>query len=134
MGRFSDGTLVKLEVEGKTYFGVVCSEIPGSSVCDSSETPVHLISERGPGIYQGMPTTELSKVDAPPDELVLTADHINNVCKIGCGEATCKYLVVSDGFQCAKGSRISMVWGIEFKNDMKSKGDNCPGRMGSASP
>lgn len=127
------GTLVKWQDEGKEKYGVVCNEVPGCSVCAEWETPVHPLVGKGLGIFQGMPTESLTVVGSAPAELLLTTAHIKKVCQPGCGERTCKYLVVSpEGVECAKGSAIGLVWSIEFNSKMKSKGDNCLGKMGTA--
>lgn len=55
--------------------------------------------------------------------------HLKEVCKIGQGEATCRYIVCSvDGFGCAKNTNIKRVLDIRVEeNAMTAKGDNCPG-------
>jgi hypothetical protein len=129
---FPIGSVVEWQEEGKTCYGVVCSEIAGASVCTEWETPVHPISKKGFGIYEGMATESLKLADKIPPEYHLTEDHVRNFCQPGKDEATCKYLVMGiDGGQCAKGSVIRLIWDFVFANT-KAKGDNCLGKIGAA--
>lgn len=132
MSGFAAGTLVQWSEEGVIHYGVAINEIPMCDVCADWETPVHPISKSIPMVYMGMPTRDLALAKDTPPELLLTADHIRNVCKIGCGEKCCKFLTVGEkGAECAKGQAVGVLWDIEFKDDLKSKGDNCLGKMGS---
>lgn len=103
---FSVGTLVKWKEDEATCYGLICSE-PAFGVCDDSEVPVHVISRKSLGYYQGMAIEDLEKVDNPPSELLITQNYLKKVCKPGCGAEACKYLVMAtNGFTCAKGSAI----------------------------
>lgn len=65
--------------------------------------------------------------------MILTSDHIKNVCKIGQGELTCSYLLMgADGYRCCKGTEIeNIILQRLAAGTMKSKGDNCEGTTGA---
>lgn len=56
-------------------------------------------------------------------------DHVKDVCKIGQGNACCRYLVMGGGgFECAKHSSLRNVLDERVKSKtINAQGDNCPG-------
>ena len=56
-------------------------------------------------------------------------DTLNNICKIGKKEKTCRYVMLcSFGYICAKSSPIATVLDKSVnENKMVAKGDNCEG-------
>lgn len=60
-------------------------------------------------------------------------EHVEKVCKIGQGEKTCRYLVISSGkgFECSKASSLRQTIDRRFAGGtMNAKGDNCGGLLG----
>lgn len=56
----------------------------------------------------------------------LAPEHLAEVCKLGQGAETCRYLVMAAGFECAKLSSLRPT--IDARAEMMSaKGDNCEG-------
>lgn len=56
----------------------------------------------------------------------LTKEFFMETCKMGQGNACCKYLVASrNGLECAKLTIIGPS--IDKRTDMTAKGDNCDG-------
>jgi hypothetical protein len=62
---------------------------------------------------------------APPDD-----DHVKTVCKIGQGEACCRYLTISSsGWSCEKLTSIGRhLDEMVVNKDIIARGDNCQGR------
>lgn len=58
-------------------------------------------------------------------------DHVENVCKIGQGPATCRYLTMGrGGFSCEKHSELAMTIDAKVLNgQFTARGDNCAGRL-----
>ncbi|MGB7240679.1 MAG: hypothetical protein WBC93_01155 [Sulfitobacter sp.] len=52
-------------------------------------------------------------------------EFVKDTCKVGQGATCCKYLMMGNGWECAKASP-SMKSTIDAR-DMNAKGDNCPG-------
>lgn len=53
--------------------------------------------------------------------------HVKEVCKIGQGHDTCRYLMMGRTWQCAK-LDPSMKATLDARGDtMSAQGDNCPG-------
>jgi len=62
-------------------------------------------------------------------------EHVQGVCKIGQGEACCRYLVMvpDTGFECVKHEELANVIDAKVRQgSYHSKGDNCEGRTGYA--
>ena len=58
---------------------------------------------------------------------VIPRDHLREVCKLGQGPATCRYIVgQSEGLCCAKGALIQTAIDQRI-HLMQAKGDNCEG-------
>ncbi len=58
------------------------------------------------------------------------SEHVKNVCKIGQGNACCRYLMVgAGGFECAKRTSLQVTLDMRVYNDtMVAQGDNCEGK------
>ena len=53
--------------------------------------------------------------------------HVKDICKIGQGYDTCRYLMMGITWQCAK-LDSSMKATLDARGDsMNARGDNCPG-------
>jgi hypothetical protein len=67
---------------------------------------------------------------ATPQLKLLERDEVLNVCKMGQGEACCRYLVCgSKGFECAKhGEFMDYLDGRVKAGTMVARGDNCEGK------
>lgn len=55
-------------------------------------------------------------------------DYVEQTCKLGQGEDICAFLMMTEGFECAKGTEVEPV--IRQRLDlgtMNAKGDNCEG-------
>jgi hypothetical protein len=63
---------------------------------------------------------------APKDPVIIEGIHVEDVCRKSGGAAVCRFLVLSDGFKCAKGSRLEEYIQSRLKT-MGAKGDNCSG-------
>lgn len=51
----------------------------------------------------------------------------DSICRPGEGAATCSYLTLGDGYECAKGSP-SLYYAIKaHRPEMTAQGDNCSG-------
>lgn len=63
----------------------------------------------------------------PPN--IIPVIHLDHVCLIGKGEATCAYLFAdAAGIQCAKGTPIAdIITARREAGTLKAKGDNCDG-------
>ncbi len=63
--------------------------------------------------------------------MILSDDHIQKVCKIGQGEATCSFLAFDPregGMSCMKETSLeASIWLKRANGTMKAKGDNCSG-------
>lgn len=57
-------------------------------------------------------------------------NYVETVCKMGQGEACCRYLIVHNGLQCAKldPGLSAMILARVLEGTFKSKGDNCEGK------
>jgi hypothetical protein len=57
-------------------------------------------------------------------------DHIKNVCKIGQGNACCRYLTVApNGWNCEKHSSLKALLDRRVEADtIVAQGDNCEGK------
>lgn len=54
--------------------------------------------------------------------------HLREVCKIGEGGETCRYIGLSDGFTCLKHSSLKETLDSQVKrNAITAQGDNCDG-------
>lgn len=69
------------------------------------------------------------KEDINDETMVIPKSHLNNVCKIGCGPKTCRYLILgSKGFVCCKGGHLKENMDKLVKEKkIRAKGDNCNG-------
>jgi hypothetical protein len=67
--------------------------------------------------------------------MVITAEHVQNVCLPGKRNKTCSFLTTSGGgFQCSKGTPIEATIRQRLAaGTLKAKGDNCDGREGEVS-
>jgi len=66
----------------------------------------------------------------------LTAQHVRDVCKLGCGEAACSFGMLGlEGAECAKADPQAegYITMRRFAGNMVAKGDNCVGRTGKVS-
>jgi hypothetical protein len=61
---------------------------------------------------------------------MLDDQHVKSVCKMGQGAACCRYLIMSvGGFECAKLTALKAHLDARVaKEDMRARGDNCPGK------
>lgn len=58
----------------------------------------------------------------------MNQEHVDNVCRIGQGEACCAYLMMGNGFECGKGGPADRTIRSRLKaGTMTAKGDNCSG-------
>lgn len=74
-----------------------------------------------------IPVEDLKEVDIPPP----TDAEVKSLCKIGQGDACCRYLTMgSDGWGCAKLSRElrKQIDERVTAGTMNAKGDNCSGK------
>jgi hypothetical protein len=57
-------------------------------------------------------------------------EHVKNVCKVGQGNACCRYLVISaDGFECMKGTDMKAYLDARVAMEtMVARADNCDGK------
>ena len=61
----------------------------------------------------------------------LTEEHINKFCKPGKRKETCRYLSMSPGWDCEKGTSLGRQLDERVEADtMNTQGDNCPGAIG----
>lgn len=67
-----------------------------------------------------------------PISFVLTDEHTEEICKVGKGNETCRYLTSSAGsFVCAKFGPLMETLNNKAKNnEMESLGDNCDSLLG----
>ena len=59
----------------------------------------------------------------------ITPNHVDEVCKLGHGEACCAFLVIGgEGFVCSKGTEVEATIRQRLEMGlMGAKGDNCEG-------
>lgn len=60
----------------------------------------------------------------------LKKEHLEKICKLGSGEATCSFLSFApgDGFSCSKKTGLEeIIRQKRASGQMKAKGDNCSG-------
>jgi hypothetical protein len=63
----------------------------------------------------------------------LSAKHVINVCKLGCGQAACSFGMLGlEGAECAKADPQAegYITMSRFGGNMVAQGDNCVGRTG----
>lgn len=55
--------------------------------------------------------------------------HIKEICKIGQGNECCRYLIIGNGFECAKGTDLQQHLDLRVKTlSITARGDNCNGK------
>ena len=60
----------------------------------------------------------------------ISEEHLREVCKIGQGKACCRYMGVSDRFECLKHSSVKDALDSRARNNtMTAQGDNCDGKL-----
>lgn len=61
---------------------------------------------------------------------VVLKDHVKNVCKLGQGNACCRYLVIgANGLECMKKTEMKEYLDSRVKSEtMIARGDNCDGK------
>ena len=59
----------------------------------------------------------------------IPSDYMKEICKSGCGEETCSYLMMGvNGFECAKGTDLEgILTQRRLAGQMVVRGDNCEG-------
>lgn len=59
----------------------------------------------------------------------ISPNHLTEVCRIGQGNACCRYLTVGPkGFECAKNTNLKSLFDSRVaENTMVAQGDNCDG-------
>jgi hypothetical protein len=64
------------------------------------------------------------------EEISLINNHVRNICKIGQGNACCRYLVISGvGFECVKGTEMKAYLDSRVAMEtMVARADNCEGQ------
>lgn len=70
-------------------------------------------------------TTPAAQLDHPPDD-----KWAHEVCKVGQGHETCRYLAISpDGWSCEKHTDLKAYLDRRVaEKTITARGDNCPGR------
>ena len=74
----------------------------------------------------------LEKIRKEKQQL-LTASHVINVCKLGCGQEACSFGMLGlEGAECAKSDPQAegYITMRRFAGNMVAQGDNCMGRTG----
>jgi hypothetical protein len=57
-----------------------------------------------------------------------TNEHIDTVCRPGCGASSCAFLMFGGGFECAKGGEFELFIRRRLADEtMTAQGDNCSG-------
>ena len=64
--------------------------------------------------------------------VLLTAEHLKNVCRFGQEALTCSFLVVGEGgYSCSKGTPVEAIIIQRRKSgSIQARGDNCKGKTG----
>lgn len=70
-----------------------------------------------------------AKVLASKEPVPVPPEHLDNICKLGQGEAVCAFVGAgADGFSCMKGSAVDATIRQRIASgSMNAKGDNCSG-------
>lgn len=59
---------------------------------------------------------------------MINSEHLYETCKLGQGELTCSFLVMSEGFECAKGTSMEPILKRRReRGTIGAMGDNCDG-------
>lgn len=61
----------------------------------------------------------------------VSTEHVKAVCRPGCGQESCSYLTMHNGWTCAKGEGFEGIRVLlerrRTENSIRAMGDNCSG-------